>query len=141
MSFLPGLRVRIAPTEIILLEYDLVCLVTPKWTFNCPPVTEYIHRLNASQNKPFAIFLVFGGHGEKKYLQTLSTRVIKKGGRIISTYAIRSDQVRNGAYKDVVEKFHNSIESGVLPVARMGAHSSSPEYSLNGFLEQLIKNS
>ena len=104
-SFIPGWREPIRPTIVDQTSYDLVCLGSPKWTFNCPPVSEYIHQMQCRADQPLAIFMSFGGFDQERYLKSLVRKVGRRGARVVATLAVRRAAVQRGDYRQDLLEF------------------------------------
>lgn len=91
LSFLPRISVKIKP---IKTESRNLFLCMPKWTLNCPPVTEFIKR---SDLRNTAVFLVitFGGFDEKRYASSVKKQLEGKGARVVSTLLVRRRDIEH----------------------------------------------
>jgi len=91
LSFLPKIGVKIKPVKI---ESQNLFLCMPKWTFNCPPVTEFVRR---SDLKGVRIFLVitFGGFDEKRYASAVKKQLEDKGARVVDTLLVKRKDIGN----------------------------------------------
>lgn len=113
LSFIPSLSFPVKNLKILNLDvYDVIILGTPKWTFNCPPVTSFIRFLRKSRNEiksKFAIFLTYGGFGEDVYIEKLKAKL---GFNVIAVEKFkRSDIQRNDVKVDLFcTKILNSID-------------------------------
>ncbi|MBI4445236.1 MAG: hypothetical protein HY645_04940 [Acidobacteria bacterium] len=110
-SFLPGSRVSIKPVVSDLAPYDVVCLGLPKWTFSCPPVNEYLHRIQNARGRRFCVFLSYGGWDEERYLKALIRAVDRKGGTVIATLAMKRSRLLSGDFGEDVARFCRTIRS------------------------------
>lgn len=110
LSVIPALKVEIQPVVADLSGYDLVVIGCPKWSFNCPPVNEYIGRVRGSAGRVAAVFITYGGFGEKRYLSRLVKALEKKGMRVSATLTVRRRNVANGEYREGVKSFCRDIE-------------------------------
>lgn len=109
LSFFPNVGVAIKPVETNLEKFDLVVLGTPKWTFNCPPVTEYLKLLRGTENKHVALYVVHKGFGERRYSESLKRRLQRIGMNVIATATFPASSVWSGTYKSVFESFVDEI--------------------------------
>lgn len=110
MSFIPGLKVKIQSTINDISKYDLVILGSPKWTINSPPLNEYLNSLIGCHNQMAAVFITFGGYGEKKYLLQIKNSLIKKGLQPIDSLAIKRGSLNKGEHYMLIKTFCNNID-------------------------------
>lgn len=110
LSLIPGLKVKNQSTINDISGYDLVILGCPKWTLNCPPVSEYLNNLIGCNGQMASIFITFGGYGEKKYVLQLEKHLIKKGLQLINSLAIKRSSINKGEYYETIKSFCNNIE-------------------------------
>lgn len=113
LSFFPNLGVRIEPIESNLAGYDLLILGTPKWTLNCPPVTEFLKLLQQARDKYGAVYVVHKGFDEKRYLESLKRKLEGKGMKVISSALFSSLSVSDGSYERTLKSFAEEIFQGV----------------------------
>ncbi len=104
-SLVPGWSVPIRPTITDLEPYDLVCLGFPKWTWNCPPITQYLREMKGCQGKNLALFMSHRGFNQERYLQNMITRLYRKGVHISDVLSIKQDRVREDRYREAVRSF------------------------------------
>jgi flavodoxin len=96
LSFIPSFSVKIEP---LVVEADVVFLGTPKWTLNCPPFTSFLRDAELSDKKVFLV-LVYGGFDEKRYARVLSSKIQRKGGRVIETILVKRKKVENNEFEE-----------------------------------------
>ncbi len=111
-SFLPGWRVPIRPAGTETGAYDLVCLGFPKWTLSCPPVSQYVAAMRWPSGQKFGLFMSYGGFDGERYLKDMMKRVARKGARIVAAAPIRRGAVRDGSFKDAMERFCRELLAG-----------------------------
>lgn len=104
-SFVPGWRVPIRPVIADLTSYDLVCLGFPKWTFNCPPVNEYVRLMRCRPGQELALFMSYGGFDQERYLTNMVRKVSRRGARVVATLAVQRRIVRQGGYTQELKLF------------------------------------
>lgn len=110
-SFIPGWRVDIQPSISDISRYDLLVIGSPKWTLGCPPVNEYLHRLRGVEGRRFAVFLTYGGFGEKRYLRRLLNILVKKGLKPSGWLLIKRRSMLQGRHEESVEVFCKQLEA------------------------------
>lgn len=103
-SFVPGSRVPIEPVGTDLTDADALLLGSPKWTLSCPPVTEYVSRLEAT-DVPTGVFLTYGGFDERRYLNRLVERVADTGAEVAATLLVKRDTVGSPEYENALDEF------------------------------------
>ena len=82
LSFIPGSRFPLSNDVPDLCAFDACILATPKWTFSCPPVNQFLHHWGAHL-PPTAVLLTYGGWDQERYLNSLKTCMSKIGIRIL----------------------------------------------------------
>jgi len=110
-SFLPGLRVPIQPVTTDLGEYDVVCLGFPKWTVSCPPVNQYLHSMQLKPGNRIGVFMSCGGFDEERYLRSMMKKVARRGAQIVAVATIKRSAIRNGTFRNSLERFCRKILS------------------------------
>lgn len=78
LSFIPGLRIAMRCEES---SAPLVFLCTPKWTFNCPPVTSFVQRGDL-RGKSVAVAITCGGFDEERYAADFLRRLAACGAHV-----------------------------------------------------------
>ncbi len=112
-SFLPNWRVPIKFTTTDLSPYDLIYLGFPKWMFSCPPVNQYIQTMHGCRGKRIALFMCHRGFDEKRYLNSMVTKVSKRGSLVVATLAVKQDAVQRGTYQEALNSFCSQIRLAV----------------------------
>jgi flavodoxin len=79
LSFVPRLRVSMRCEESTA---PVVFLCTPKWTFNCPPVTSFVQRGDL-RGKTVALAITCGGFDERRYAADFLSTLGACGGNAI----------------------------------------------------------
>jgi len=110
-SFIPGYRVDIHSAVTDLSQYELLLIGSPKWTFGCPPINEYVSRLRGAEGRRFAVFLTYGGFDEKRYLRGLIEAVAKKGLKPSGYLLIKRRSILEGIHRERVEDFCRRLET------------------------------
>jgi len=108
-SFFPGSRVGIKDIQSDISVYDLVCLGTPKWTFSCPPLNEYIHKIIGYRGKRILLFVTYGGFREKAFVSRIVEALKKKGASQVSVLLIKRSRIVDGSYRRIVNSFCASL--------------------------------
>lgn len=107
-SFLPGSRVPIRPLRTDLREFDTVFLGTPKWTFSCPPVTEFVSR-GKLDGVTVAPFVTYGGFDEERYTRRLAARLRRKGAAVPATLRVARDSIGGPEYESAIDEFYDRV--------------------------------
>ena len=110
LSSIPRFKVKIQSKIYDLSNYDMLILGSPKWVFNSPPINEYLNRLIGCRGQMTAIFITYGGYGEKKYAMQLEKNLEKKKLHVIDTLLIRRRSIKKGEYFRDVQSFCKYIE-------------------------------
>ena len=118
LSFLPNVGAAINPVETSLEKFDVLVLGTPKWTFNCPPVTQYLKLLRGTENKPAALYVVHKGFDEIRYLQSLKRKMLRKHLNVIATATFLADKVGDGSYEPMLNSFAADIIKAISGTGR-----------------------
>ncbi|MFB6134874.1 MAG: flavodoxin family protein, partial [Halanaeroarchaeum sp.] len=107
-SFVPGSSVPIEPIATDLSNADTLFVGSPKWTLSCPPVTEYLARLEAT-DVPTGVFLTYGGFDETRYMDNLVAQVRNAGADVVATLLVQRDRVGSGEYRAGLESFVTAV--------------------------------
>lgn len=107
-SFVPGSTVPIEDPTVDPAAYDAVLLGTPKWTFSCPPVTEFLRRV-AFDGVPTGVFLTYGGFDERRYARSLRTRLRRRGATVAGTLLVKRGRVADAACQSGVQQFCEAV--------------------------------
>ncbi|AGK61728.1 Flavodoxin [Archaeoglobus sulfaticallidus PM70-1] len=105
LSFIPNLGVEI---EDVRINSDIIFLGSPKWTLNCPPVTEFIKKYDLSGKEIF-IVLTYGGFDEERYLESLKQKIMEKGAAVRDTILLKRKIIDSGGFVEVVEPWLKEI--------------------------------
>ncbi len=79
-------------------ESDLIFLGMPKWTLNCPPVTEFLKKTEMRRRK-VVLVITYGGFDEKRYAKDIAAKIYRKGGMVEGTILLRRKEVQSGEFK------------------------------------------
>lgn len=107
-SFVPGSRVPIEPVETAVRDREALFLGTPKWTFSCPPVTEYIHELDA-RDVPTGLFVTYGGFDERRYARAVADRLRNAGANVEAIVLVDRDRVGSSEYNERLDTFVEAV--------------------------------
>ncbi len=110
LSFLPGTRVRIRPVQIDFGSFDRMCLGFPKWTFSCPPINQFLATADIPRSVPIALFTVYGGWDEERYLRTMIRRV-SRTNPVVAWLALKRKRVLAGKHLDAISGFCRQLTS------------------------------
>ncbi len=117
LSFIPSLPFPLKDLNSLNLDnYDVIILGTPKWTFNCPPVTSFISFLKKARGKikaKFAIFLTYGGFKENIYLEKLKMKLEKFGFNVVVTEKFKRSDIRSDSVS--IDLFCSKILNSLDP--------------------------
>lgn len=107
-SFVPGSSVDIEPVRTDLTGATAVFLGTPKWTFSCPPVTEFLDRATLD-SVPVGLFVTYGGFDEKRYRDRLVSRLKREGADVQATLLVQRDELGTEQYDDGLAEFTEAV--------------------------------
>lgn len=117
LSFIPSLPFPLKNLNALSLDnYDVIILGTPKWTFNCPPVSSFIRFLKKARGKiksKFAIFLTYGGFKENVYLERLKTKFERFGFSVVAAEKFKRANIQNDDVR--VDIFCSKILGSLSP--------------------------
>ncbi len=101
LSFFPKVSTKISYPPP---ESREAILVFPKWTFNCPPVTAFLKKVNFER-----LFLIisYGGWGEKPYGERYKNLALQRSTYLALHLVRRSDWHRNK--KNQLEKIKEKL--------------------------------
>jgi len=102
MSFIPGFGVKSGfdkPASGIMF----LCL--PKWTFNCPPITYFLKKVDLA-GKIIFLAVTYGGFDEKRYVESLKKSLEKKGAEVKDTILVKRRHLEENQEK-VAEMISN----------------------------------
>jgi len=102
LSFIPGFGVKSTFNEP---ESDVVFLCLPKWTFNCPPVTYFLKKVNLAGKTVF-LAITYGGFDEKRYAASLKKRIRRMGARAGDVILVKRRHLEENPEK-VMEEVSN----------------------------------
>lgn len=114
-SFIPGKRTGISDVITDLSPYSLVFLGTPKWTFACPPINEYVARLRCAEETKVAVFMTYGGFDEKRYLEAFQRNLRRLGICLVGALSIKRRRVEDQSYLHDLEVFVEAALLTLLP--------------------------
>ncbi|MDI9646150.1 MAG: hypothetical protein QFX40_05590 [Archaeoglobales archaeon] len=86
LSFIPLLEI---PAKFEKVTKDAIIICFPKWTFNCPPVTYFMRRMNA---KKIGLVITYGGFDEKRYAEFYKG-MAKKKAKDVEYLLIKKDAI------------------------------------------------
>lgn len=107
-SFLPGSTVPIEPVPTDLRAADAVVLGTPKWTLSCPPVTEFLRRVDLD-GVPVGLVVTYGGFDEQRYADALVDRLEGMGADVRATLLVERDAVGAPGYDERLSAFRERL--------------------------------
>jgi hypothetical protein len=108
LSFIPNLRTPIKQPSADPSKYDLICLGLPKWTLACPPVNQYLEKVNLT-GKTVGLFVTYGGFDERRYLKQMIKRLTKKGVKVKATLLLKRSWVKEGKIGEPLRRFCNAL--------------------------------
>jgi len=120
LSFVPGLPFPLKNLKLLNLKfYDVIVLGTPKWTFNCPPVTSFIYFLkkmaNPQKKLKIAVFLTYGGFREDIYLEKLERKLNKSGFSVIAVRKFKRADIQQNKIEEDAQRFCFEILNSLNP--------------------------
>jgi len=83
----------IKPFKTDLSAYDRIFVGCPVW-FGMPPpeFNAFVEQVSFT-GKPVVVFVTFGGGGQDKALQAMTEKIAAKGGKIVSSFSIKTGKV------------------------------------------------
>ena len=95
-------KASIAPAELDLSSYDLICLGTPVWAFApVPAVNTYLDRCSGLLGRPVVLFTTYGsGAGRNRCLNYMQGILTNKGAKDFKRFSIQQFKVND---KDFVK--------------------------------------
>jgi len=119
LSFIPSLPFPIKNLKLLKIDnYEAIILGTPKWTFNCPPVTYFIRflkRVKFKSSIKIFFFLTYGGFGEDAYIKKLKRKFEKSGFTVYAVEKFRRSEIIKGAVGERIQKFCLKILTSINP--------------------------
>jgi flavodoxin len=104
-SFVPNSEVDIESPEMELSRYYVVLLGFPKWTFSCPPINRFIHRLGNLNKPKFYLFMTCGGFDAQRFLDSFTRKLVSMGCNIMGSLTIKRKQMQGETYRESVDSF------------------------------------
>jgi flavodoxin len=102
MSFIPGFGVK---SEFNKPESKIMFLCLPKWTFNCPPITYFLKKVNL-EGKVVFLAITYGGFDEKRYAESLKKSLEKRGAEVGDVILVKRKHLEENS-EDVMENISN----------------------------------
>jgi len=112
-SFVPNSEVDIVDAEIELSDYDAVLLGFPKWTFSCPPLNRFIHKLRNIDKPRFYLFMTCGGFDEQRFLDSLTDKLARMGCNVIESLTVKRKQIQRETYAESLDSFAQRIRENL----------------------------
>jgi len=109
-SFVPGSEAEIENPDVDLSVYGAVLLGFPKWTFSCPPLNRFIHKLRNVSGPKFYLFMTCGGFDQKRFLASITHKLTKMGCSVVESLTVRRKQIRKETYGVSVDSFVKRVE-------------------------------
>jgi len=109
-SFVPNSEVDIENSETDISRYDAVLLGFPKWTFSCPPLNRFIHKLRNLGKPRFYLFMSCGGFDDQRFLDSLTRRLTRMGCNVAGSLTVKRKQTKSEVYAETVDSFVKRIQ-------------------------------
>lgn len=93
------------PITSDLSDFDALFLGSPKWTFGCPPVNEYLHSLTNFRGKKTMVFLTYGGFDYVRYAREMGSAIRRRGMDFSEVLMLPREEVEAQACLPKVEAF------------------------------------
>lgn len=119
-SFIPSSEVDIENPRMDLSSYDAVLLGFPKWTFSCPPLNKFIHKIAGLGVPKFFLFMTSGGFGEERFLRSLRRRLTAMGCNVMEPLVVKRREIRDETYRASVDAFASLVKQR-LSLSRDGS--------------------
>lgn len=93
-------KAKIAPVDLALSNYDLICLGSPVWAFGpAPAMNTYLDRCFGLEAKPVILFTTYGsGTGNERCLQYMQDILSKKGAKNFRRFSIQQSKVNDKGF-------------------------------------------
>jgi len=104
-SFIPGAEVEIVTPEMELSKFDVVLLGFPKWTFSCPPLNRFVHKLKSLDKPRFYLFMTCGGFDDQRFLGNVTRKLAKTGCNVAGSLTIERKMIQRGTYRSSIDTF------------------------------------
>ncbi len=90
-------RAQIAPVNLDLSKYDLICLGTPVWAFKpAPAMNTYLDKCSGVEGKEIILFTTYGsGRGNEQCLNYMQGILAKKGATNFRRFSVQQGEVNN----------------------------------------------
>lgn len=119
LSFIPSLPFPIKNLNSLNLDkYSAIVLGTPKWTFNCPPVTffiKFLRRIKVKSKVKVFLFLTYGGFREDIYIKKLKRKLEKLGFAVRAIEKFKRKEIQEGTANRRIQKFCSEILTSLNP--------------------------
>jgi hypothetical protein len=102
LSFIPRLPCPVTVKPPTVAPLHGCVLVSPKWTFNCPPVGGFLRHW-ASRLPTTALIVSCGGWDQERYLRALESRMRKMGVPVHPGAWVRMREMAGSAARERVE--------------------------------------
>lgn len=103
LSFLPQCGVKITYEEV---TSNLVFLCFPKWTINCPPITEFLKQVNLTEKTVYLV-ITYGGFDEKRYAEAYQKKIKKLCREVKGFLLVKRSEIEKkdlGEIKNWIER-------------------------------------
>lgn len=121
LSFIPNLPFPVKNLKSLEPgNYDAIILGSPKWTFNCPPVTRFIRflkskRLKSKSPSRIFLFITYGGFGEDSYIRKLKRDLERWGFDVPAISKFKRSEIKNGKAIEEINKFCSEVLLSLNP--------------------------
>lgn len=117
MTFL-GRREPIKPCRTDLRNYDMLILCCPVWSKSSPPaVNQYLAELQHGEGRKCVVVVTFDSDGADRAIGRIAKQMAAKGLYCIDSLGVRTAQVGDGAYYDLVTQFASGLNTkAMVPV-------------------------
>lgn len=109
-SFVPDSEVDIENPGIDVSAHHGVLLGFPKWTFSCPPLNRFIHKLSGITVPKFFLFMTCGGFDEERFLRSFGRKFARIGCNVVESLTVKRRQISGEAYRTLLESFVKKVE-------------------------------
>ena len=117
-SFIPGSEVEIENPRMELSEYRGIVLGFPKWTFSCPPLNRFIHRMRNVDKPRFYLFMSCGGFDEQRFLASLTRKLTKMSCNVVESLIVKRRQIQSETFAKTVDSFVRRVRQDVDQVSK-----------------------
>ena len=97
-SLIPNYQVKIGPTIGDVSSYDSLFLISPKWTYSCPPFFTYLEQLVGLEGRSVGLVVVYSSSGTSRYIKRIENKLRRKKAVNVTSIGVNKTEVFDGSY-------------------------------------------